>query len=263
MLALKLVLVPTFLALLTLAARRWGAAVAGRLAGLPVVTGPILFVIALEQGAHFTAGVATSALAAVGAAAAFSLTYSWACLRWSWGRSLLASAASWFVVALGASFLPHDAGVSLVVAVAGLAVALALLPPVTPGTVGGAQFRGRELVLRMVAGATLTVVVSGAAATIGSIWTGLFAVFPVMGTVLAVFSHRAHGAAFVTPLLRGMILGMYATAAFCVVLATLLDRLGVAGAFAIGVVAALGAQALVWKALEVRARRTVARAVPP
>ena len=50
MLALKLLLVPCFLLLVSLAGRRWGAHVVGWLAGLPVVAGPILYFLALEQG---------------------------------------------------------------------------------------------------------------------------------------------------------------------------------------------------------------------
>ena len=58
MLALKLVVVPTFLALVSLAARRWGPGFAGWLAGLPVVAGPILVFIALERGAAFASDAA-------------------------------------------------------------------------------------------------------------------------------------------------------------------------------------------------------------
>jgi hypothetical protein len=49
LLALKLALVPGFLAALTMAGRVWGPSVAGWLAALPVVAGPI--VLLLAQGA--------------------------------------------------------------------------------------------------------------------------------------------------------------------------------------------------------------------
>lgn len=50
MLALKLALVPAFLAALTMAGRMWGPSVAGWLAGLPVVAGPIVLLLALARG---------------------------------------------------------------------------------------------------------------------------------------------------------------------------------------------------------------------
>jgi hypothetical protein len=43
MLALKLLLVPMFLALVSMAGKRWGPAIAGWLAGFPIVAGPILW----------------------------------------------------------------------------------------------------------------------------------------------------------------------------------------------------------------------------
>jgi len=59
-LALKLLLVPSFLILITLASKRWGPGVAGWLAGLPVSAGPILFIVALEQGHVFAASAAAA-----------------------------------------------------------------------------------------------------------------------------------------------------------------------------------------------------------
>jgi len=52
-LALKLTLVPLLIYLVTLAGRRWGPAVAGRLSAFPIVAGPTLLTLALEQGLPF------------------------------------------------------------------------------------------------------------------------------------------------------------------------------------------------------------------
>ena len=68
-LVLKLLLVPSLLATVTLVARRWGANVAGWLASFPIVAGPVLLVLTLEQGAAFGA---RAAAAAVGNVCVFS-----------------------------------------------------------------------------------------------------------------------------------------------------------------------------------------------
>ena len=54
-LLLKLVLVPGLIALVTLAGRRFGPRLGGRLNALPLVAGPVLFFLALEQGDAFVA----------------------------------------------------------------------------------------------------------------------------------------------------------------------------------------------------------------
>ena len=84
MLALKLLLVPTFLLLLSIAARRWGPSTGGWLAGLPVVSGPALFFIAIEQGADFAAQASAASLLSVPAIVCFSLVYAHLAQRLNW-----------------------------------------------------------------------------------------------------------------------------------------------------------------------------------
>ncbi|MGJ9417478.1 hypothetical protein ACHAC9_06855 [Massilia sp. CMS3.1] len=92
--ALKLFLVPLLILLVTLAGRRWGPAVAGWLSAFPIVAGPILSALTLEQGAAFAARAAEGTLLAVVAILVFSLAYAWASSRCgianSMARSLLA-----------------------------------------------------------------------------------------------------------------------------------------------------------------------------
>ncbi len=63
LLALKLVLVPGLVVAVTLGARRWGPRIGGWLTALPLVAGPTLFFLALEQGHAFAARAALSTLA--------------------------------------------------------------------------------------------------------------------------------------------------------------------------------------------------------
>ena len=74
----ELVLVPALIGAITLAGRRWGPAVAGWLSGFPVVTGPILFFVALKQGPQFASDTAAGALAGSVAWLSFALGYAWA-----------------------------------------------------------------------------------------------------------------------------------------------------------------------------------------
>lgn len=241
MLALKLVLVPAFLLLVSLAGRLWGPSVAGRLAGLPLVTGPILFFLALEQSASFAAHAADAALSAVVASQCCSLAYAHAAQRLVWPQALCISLSTWFVVALLLSTLPASLPLGLALALGSLMLAPRLFPRVVLPTVTARQSRA-ELASRMVAGALLTLGVTGVSALVGERWTGLLSVFPLLGSVLAVFSHRTFGAAYAAVILRGLAFGMYSFAAFCVALSLTLERLGVAQGFAAAVGVALAVQ---------------------
>lgn len=99
LLVLKLVLVPAFLAALTVAARVWGPSVAGWLAGLPVVAGPIVLLLALERGSSFAAQASAASIAAIAASEAFNFAYAWTCRRCAWPLALVVGMVGWIGVA--------------------------------------------------------------------------------------------------------------------------------------------------------------------
>ena len=249
MLALKLLLVPSFLILITLAGRRWGPGVAGWLAGLPVSAGPILFIVALEQGPVFASAAATASLAAVASTIMFCAVYSHASQRLAWPGALSITATVWLGAVSLLARLPTSTTLSLGLAASALLAAPYLFPPQRK-LVAARNMSWVELALRALAGALLTLAVSLSAAHIGSAWSGLLTTYPVLGSVLAVFSHRNHGAAFVTVLLRSMATGMYSFATFFLTLALLLAEHGTATAFSLAAIAGLSAQlgTLKWRA---------------
>ncbi len=240
MLILKLFLIPAFLALTSMAGKRWGPGIAGWLAGFPIVAGPILLFLALEKGAVFAAQAATLSLSAVFASVTFSLAYSWTCLRHDWLLSVLLALAAWLAAALVLVQLPVSVFVAFSVALGTLIVAPSLFPksslPIKPSALPR-----QELLFRMTAGAMLTLAVTGLSSTIGASWSGLLAVFPILGFVLAVFSHSSNGPPFVVALLKAMASGLYSFIAFCLALALLLPGQSITASF----VGATGIAALV------------------
>src|SRR2546422_10904497 len=94
--ALKLVLVPSFIGLVSLAGKRWGARFAGWLAGMPIVAGPILFLLWVERGAGFARAAAVYSLAAVASVIAYSTGYAWLSRRWAWPVALAGAYVVWF-----------------------------------------------------------------------------------------------------------------------------------------------------------------------
>ena len=101
-----------------------------------------------------------------------------------------------------------------------------------------------DIALRMLAGALLVMLVTHFAPLMGPSLSGVLAMFPVMASVLVVFSHRHVGASFAIQMLRGMVLGYYAFAAFCSVLAMALPTAGITPAFGLALAAAVLVQVL-------------------
>lgn len=233
MLMLKLLVIPGFLLLISLAGKRWGPSVAGWLSGLPVVVGPILFFLAIEQGEVFAAQSATAALSAMFAMIAFCVTYAQVAQRAGWPWALIISSLVWATVAVVLSLIPASLTFSVIAASVALLAAPYLFPAVQP-IVSGPAPKSDKLLLRMVAGALLTLAVTLLASTVGDRWSGLLAVFPVLGSVMAVFSQQTRGSAFTAALLRATATGMYSFAAFCLVVALALPGMGLS-AFALGV----------------------------
>lgn len=230
-LLLKLLVVPSLIALVTLAGRRWGPAVAGWLSAFPVVAGPILWFIAMEQGAAFAAQAAVGTLSAVLAILAFGLSYAWAATRYPWPVSL---PLAYIGYAAAVAVLDLCNVTSLVVAglvvMAGLWFAPRLYPVLRPSVTAQAK-PANDMLLRMILGALLVLLVTHFAANLGPDLSGVFAMFPVMGTVLVLFTHRSSGAAATVQLLRGMVFGFYAFSMFCAVLAWALTATDVGMAF--------------------------------
>lgn len=238
---LKLLLVPSLIAAITLVGRRWGPGVAGWLSAFPIVSGPILLAIALEQGKEFAAVAAANTLLAVLAVLVFSVAYARVATRAGLAACMAAALLAWTaaVALLRALELPLWAGFVLVLAALLAAPHLIQRIAAEPAP---AKAPSRDLPWRMAAGAILTLAVTAAAAELGPRLSGMLAMFPVMSTVLVGFSHRASGPGFAVDLLRGMVKGYYAFAVFCLVLALLLRAQPLATAFMIATACAVAVQ---------------------
>ena len=243
---LKLTLVPALMAAVTLAGRRWGPAVAGWLAAFPVVSGPILLIMALEQGPVFTATAAVGTLSAVLAILIFGVAYAWAATRHAWPVSLIVGLVAYALAVAGLSLSPPSLSVFAPLVLAALVMAPRLYPvaPAASATTPTHAKPVNDIALRMLAGALLVLLVTHFATLMGPGLSGVLAMFPVMASVLVVFSHRHVGASFAIQMLRGMVLGYYAFAAFCIVLALTLPTAGITSAFVLALAAAVSIQAV-------------------
>lgn len=230
MLALKILLVPSLIGAVTLVGRRWGPAIAGWVAGFPIVAGPILWLVAIEQGPAFAAITATGALSATIANVFFCLGYAWLAMRFSWWACLLGAYAAFALAAVLLNMFTPSVHVLLVLAF----ISIPLVGRMFPRNINPlpkAPPPAIELPARMVAAALLVLAVTFFAAQLGPRVSGIFAAPPLLASVLAGFSHPVSGAGFAIRLLQGMVSGFYALATFCFLLALLLPAWGIGASF--------------------------------
>ena len=243
-LVLRLVLAPSFVILISLVARRFGARAGGVVGGLPVIVGPILLVLSLDKGTAFARDAADGAMLGVIALIGFVLAYVAASVRFSWPFSILAGWSAFFVL-VGALRPVHVGSVAAVaLACAACAVGLIVLPRRAHEPSADYSHPRWDLAVRAGCAAVPVVVITGLAGLVGAHVAGLLASFPVITPVVAAFTHAQRGRHEVARLLYGFTAGFFAYALFCFTIAIAVVRLGTGAAFALGAAVALAVQAL-------------------
>ncbi len=212
MIALKLAAVPMVVWLATWAGRRWGHKISGWISGLPLIAAPIVLFLALDQPRDFalsTAWIAMTVAPAVGvhclvfarlarlplrAAVAWPL-----CLITGWIACVLAA------VALAEVVLPGLLGA--IVAMMELLLLGAMMPRAPPG--GEAPgIPASEIFVRMGAALALAALITLGANSFGPKVSGILLGFPIIASVLPVFTLALYGPDAAIRLLAGFQTGL-------------------------------------------------------
>ncbi len=259
LLVAKILLAPLCVVAVSLAGRRWGVAVAGVLGGLPVVAGPILLVVTLLHGRDFGAEAAAGTLLALAALTTFVVVYGRIAATAGPLPSVL---CGWTAFLLGVAILsltgPPPA-LSLLFVATCFALGLRLLAPAPSSPPAAPTPPWWDLPARALAALGLVLALTAVSGALGPHLSGLLAPFPIITSVLAVFTHTHGGFAQVSVLLRNFLFGFYGFAAFCFALAVALPTLSTAAAFGLATAAALAVQATTFL---LRARLQLAPSTP-
>jgi hypothetical protein len=259
-LALKLVLTPALIGVVSLAGRRWGPGVSGWLVGFPLTSGPVVFFLSLDHGVRFAAAAAVGSMTGAGAQAVFCVLYGRLARRGRWGWALVAGTLGFAV----ATVIQQSAGLSLAwlvpIVFAVLPAALAFMPAEVraagrrgagaPPAEARLQIKDSQILApaplprwdipaRMVVTTAIVLLLTGFATVLGPRLTGLLATYPLYGAILAGFAHHLQGPGPAIRVLRGLLLGLFAFAGFFLVLALSIESTGIARAFAAAIAAAL------------------------
>jgi hypothetical protein len=243
-LLLKLLLTPALIGGVSLAGRRWGPEISGWLVGLPLTSGPVAFFLALSYGTHFASAASISIFAGTLSEVAFAFAYAWT-LRYGWISALSAGCLSF----IGATIVLNFVSLPPVFLVPVVIVALFIANNVFPtGSYGGkAPLQvppDWDIPLRMLLTTLLVLLLTGIAPVLGSRLTGLISPFPLYAAIMVVFAHRLHGPAAAARVLNGLLLGLFAFAAFFLVLALTIEQFGILLAFAGAILVALATQGI-------------------
>ncbi len=248
LLLLKLVLTPLIVGGASVAARHWGASVGGWIVALPLTSAPVIFFLALGEGAAFAATAATGTLTGLGILGAWSLAFVAAC-RWGPAAAVLAGTAVY--VALGVAVQPLlglPFALLAVMSVVAVALGLRLLPS-DRGLRSEAPHPSWDLPARVIVGTAIVVTLTAVAPLLGASVSGLLATYPVYVTVLAVFTQLHEGPAGAADVVRGLLKGLFGTIAFWVVVQPALTAIGVVPAFVAGGAIALAIQAFALRSI--------------
>jgi hypothetical protein len=244
LLAIKILLAPSFVVGASLAARRFGARVGGLIAGLPVVAGPILLVYTLAHGRAFAADAAAGTILGLVSLIAFVVVYTRLADRLPWMASMI---GGWLAFAVGTavfSALSIPVGAALALVCAAMLLGLALLPRPRADPRAHPAPPSWDLPMRAGCALALVLALTAVAGWLGPKLSGLLAPFPIIATVLATFTHAQRGTDELRRLLHGLVSGFGSFALFCFTLAITLRRLDTASAFALASAVALLTQGI-------------------
>ena len=238
--AFKLFVTPLLIGAVTLAGRRWGAIVSGLMIGLPLTSGPISLILALEYGQDFAGRSAIGNLAGQISNCVFCLTYIGVARAGSWRISAFSSVAAF----VATTFVLNLFVWQLLPALAVLLMVMVLSARLLPHHRLSAQELPPskwDLPARIVCATALVVLLTALAESLGPQLSGLLSPVPAFSLIFAAFTHAQHGAKDASNLLRGVIVGSGGYAAFFTVVGVLLPFHGIAATY---VVAALAGMAL-------------------
>lgn len=238
MLFLKLLLVASSVLLSTLAARRFGHAIGGVVAGMPMIAAPIIGILLLDHSSLEVRAIALATLACVPATILHIVTFSAAATAWTWPVSVTAALLAYGAAGALLTHLPLDpVTISILASLApmiGLRIAATHTP--APMRVHVPQL---ELVLRIAAAVAMAAAIILGAGTLPTSVSGILLAVPITGTVLPCFTLQRYGAAATASLMTGFLQGLHGFTAFFLALYWALGAMHPALAFCLALAAAI------------------------
>lgn len=229
-LLVKVTLMPLVMGIVTLASRKWGHQLGGLIASMPWIAGPILLFFILEQGVAFGIRSVPGILTGVISLIFFCYTYAQLSRRFHW---LVCILTSYLVYVLTAS-LVQQINVPLIALYGLTLVCIGGVLGVFPApAVHNVQPRRipYDLLIRMVVATLFVILITGLAHVLGPTWSGILTPFPIITSILAIFTHYLQGSNASILALRGLVSGLFGFTTFLFLQAFFLTELSIGLSF--------------------------------
>ena len=231
--------------LLSFVAERVSPKVAGLLSGYPLGSAIVLFFYGAEISPAFAAKSALYTLVGLVASQVFVYCYyraSITCKRFIIFLSSVAAILGYLLAAWVLHLIPHLIPVTAITA-ASIPVTAVFLFVFLFRSIKNKKIEKRVslthrvLFLRALSAATIIVMITGAAHTVGSAWAGLFSAFPITLFPLMLIVHHTYGAESVHTIIKNFPIGLGALIAYSLSISFAYPTVGLA----LGTVISFGA----------------------
>ena len=226
----KVCVPPVLVAAMSLVARRFGPTIGGLIMGLPWMTGPVLYFLALDKGAEFGARAATGVELGALCIAVYITTYGLTARVMPWFAALPVAGVAFAAAALLTQALVLDLWQATLLGIAGLLTGFIVLPkpraaPVAP------RLPWWDIPARMLVTFALVAMIMLGADRLGPQFSGIVASYPVILTVVGSFTHHQSGYDAILRVLRGISLSLIGFCLFFAVVGYGLPHIGLVPAF--------------------------------
>ena len=229
-LLIKVTLMPLVIGLVTLVSRRWGHQAGGLIASLPWIAGPILLFLILERGKAFGIQAVPGILIGIAALVGFCYCYARLAPHLSGIWTLLIAYAVFVAIALLFTAIDLALLPSYGMVMGSVLLTLRYFPE--PAIAATAVKRlPYDLPIRMVVATLFVMGITGLAAVLGPTWSGILTPFPIITSILAVFTHYLQGSSASIVTLRGIVMGLLGFTTFLFLQAFFLPRFSIAESF--------------------------------
>jgi len=200
---LKLVIGPVIVFSVSYLQRRFGDRFGGWLIGLPITTGPFIFIVSLQQGIAFGGHTARGILLGQMALVAFCWVYAQCVLRYSWLPAILLATLATVLVGYLVTAFKVSQWVSTPILILFWLICMRFWPK-SAIEVQKISHPNWELPIRVIFTMTIMVGLSALAPHVGAKIAGSLSTYPVIASVVGAFNQRRFGPAATISTLRGL-----------------------------------------------------------